>query len=85
MHGHISQFETSRGVVIPLEIDLAMHPAEQTPGEQEIRRHALDQVLQPVRERNGDERRVAQKDDAQQHDQILQGLEGLCARYQHDE
>ena len=58
------------------------------PGSQasrKLRRDALNQVRHPVCERNGDERRVAQKDDAQQHDQILQGLEGLCARYQHDE
>ena len=52
------------------------------PGEQELRRDALNQVRQPVCERNGDERRVAQKDDAQQNDQILQGLERLCARDQ---
>ena len=55
------------------------------PGEQELRRHALDQVRQSVRERNGDERRVAQKDDGQQHDQILQRFERLCARDKHDE
>ena len=55
------------------------------PGEQELRRDALNQIRQPVRERNGEERRVAQKDDAQQHDQILQGLERLGARYQYDE
>ncbi len=37
LHGRLSQFETSRGAVVALNVDIAMHPGEQAPGEQELR------------------------------------------------
>ena len=54
--------------------EIALRPAQD-----EVRRHALDQVRQHVRRRDGDQCRIAEEHDAQQDDQILQGLERLCA------
>src|SRR5262249_39323642 len=50
------------------------------PCDQKFRRDAFDQIREAVRERHDDQRWVAEEDDAEEDDQILQRLEGWGAR-----
>ena len=72
--------------------ELIGHPHEGRPEEVALRpaqdeawRHSFDQIREHVRRRDGDQRGIAEEHDAQEDDQVLQRLERLCTRHQHDE